>query len=226
MTRPNQGDVTLESFYRGRTDYDAGVAGLEYQFALSLWNMLRSMPDEIKGYVWISSAYRSIAHQQELWDDAVIKYGSPEAARKWVAPPGRSNHQKGLAADIHFADPRATAWFHSNAKRFQLQFPLNHENWHIEPIGLRDGSYRTSGKTWEEGFVIDGAHDAGWAEPDPEAYTDGAGLWELDNSDPMTQMDRLFRALQGPTQIDQLPSAQPAKLAEVRTGKQMEDPYA
>jgi hypothetical protein len=48
----------------------------------------------------ISSAYRSIEKQTILWNNALKKYGSAEKARKWVAPPGKSPHNFGLALDM------------------------------------------------------------------------------------------------------------------------------
>jgi len=49
----------------------------------------------------VFSAYRSEKRQQDLWNKALAKYGSPEEARKFVAPPGHSPHNFGLALDIH-----------------------------------------------------------------------------------------------------------------------------
>src|SRR5579871_6409568 len=36
------------------------------------------------------SGYRSGALQERLWNRALERYGSPEQARRWVAPPGSS----------------------------------------------------------------------------------------------------------------------------------------
>jgi hypothetical protein len=83
------------------------------------------------------SGFRSPERQAQLWQNALSKYGSPEAARKWVAPPGRSQHNHGNAVDLRYLNPQATAWAHENAARFGLNFPLSNENWHIEPVGAR-----------------------------------------------------------------------------------------
>jgi len=87
----------------------------------------------------VGSGYRDVARQQQLWNRALQKYGSPQAARKWVAPPGHSYHNKGLAADLQFASPAARQWAHDNAARYGLGFPLGNENWHIELAGARGG---------------------------------------------------------------------------------------
>ncbi|MBI4491093.1 MAG: M15 family metallopeptidase [Deltaproteobacteria bacterium] len=97
----------------------------------------------------ITSGYRSVAHQQRLWADALKRYGSPQAARKWVAPPGGSPHHTGRAIDLwlgtrnssdNIATLRATLpykWLVCNAGRFGF-FPYANEPWHWEynPDGL------------------------------------------------------------------------------------------
>jgi len=97
----------------------------------------------------IFSGYRSIERQAQLYRAAVIEYGSETEARKWVAPPGRSRHNFGLAVDLKYGlnqDSRGQGsqsaraskmWAHTNASRFGLTFPMNHEPWHIEPVGAR-----------------------------------------------------------------------------------------
>ena len=47
----------------------------------------------------ISSAFRAIEHQQELYEEFIIKYGS-DLASKLVALPKTSEHHTGLAIDI------------------------------------------------------------------------------------------------------------------------------
>lgn len=85
----------------------------------------------------IGSGYRSVAQQSKLWQQALAKYGSVAEARKWVAPPGHSNHNKGLAVDLRFPTAASRAKAHQLAARFGLTFPLSNEDWHLEPIGAR-----------------------------------------------------------------------------------------
>lgn len=49
----------------------------------------------------LDSAYRSIAEQQQIWDDFMEKYGE-EYTTTHVAVPGFSEHQTGLALDLYF----------------------------------------------------------------------------------------------------------------------------
>ena len=87
----------------------------------------------------IGSGYRSVERQKELWAAALKKYGSPAAARKWVAPPGKSNHNGGRAADLWVngkaisRNSKAGKWAHENAAKYGLYFRMGHEPWHIEP---------------------------------------------------------------------------------------------
>lgn len=79
----------------------------------------------------INSGFRSKERQAELFAQAVQKYGSPAAARKWVAPAGNSRHNFGVAVDL----ANAGSWAHQNAQKFGLHFRMGHEPWHIEPMG-------------------------------------------------------------------------------------------
>lgn len=122
----------------GGTRADA-MTGLDGGFNNSLAAMFAGAPPEIQSQLRIMSAYRSPERQQQLWDDALVKYGSPEAARKWVAPPGNSKHNHGQAVDLRFLGDEAKKWVHANAGQYGLYFPMAHEPWHIEPVGSRDG---------------------------------------------------------------------------------------
>lgn len=112
----------------------ANVDGFNPVFAGRLDQFLADAPG---GGISIYSGYRSPERQAALWSAALAKYGSPEAARKWVAPPGRSMHNFGEAADLRYASPEARSWAHDNAGSYGLRFPMGNEPWHVEPIGGR-----------------------------------------------------------------------------------------
>ncbi len=116
------------------------ITGMQSGFQQKLAKMMASMPDNLKGSVTVNSGYRSVERQQELWLAALQKYGSPEAARKWVAPPGNSQHNKGNAADLGYGSAAARQWVHQNAGNFGLSFPLSNENWHIEDEDARSSA--------------------------------------------------------------------------------------
>jgi D-alanyl-D-alanine carboxypeptidase len=53
-----------------------------------------------KGYnIAIESGYRSYEYQKKVWDECVLKHGV-EHTKKFVAKPGYSEHQTGLAVDF------------------------------------------------------------------------------------------------------------------------------
>lgn len=108
-------------------------AGLQPDFAFRLNQMIQAS----HGALYITSGYRDVALQTKLFDDAVKKYGSPQAASKWVAPPGHSNHNRGLAADL--GGDMAVA--HQLAPMFGLYFPMSWENWHVEPLSTSDPTH-------------------------------------------------------------------------------------
>ncbi|UYZ06145.1 D-alanyl-D-alanine carboxypeptidase family protein [Agrobacterium salinitolerans] len=114
------------------------VSGMQANFQKNLAAMIASMPKELQGSVTINSGFRSVERQQQLWLEALKKYGSPEAARKWVAPPGNSQHNKGNAADLGYGSDAARKWVHANASNFGLSFPLSNEPWHIEDSSARN----------------------------------------------------------------------------------------
>ena len=108
-----------------------GINRLNGDFACRLAKFLAKFPS-----VCINSAYRSPETQAILFRNAVAKYGSEAAARKNVAPPGKSMHNKGRAADLCNLPANAK----SEASKDGLTFRMGHEPWHIEPTGAVSGS--------------------------------------------------------------------------------------
>lgn len=81
--------------------------------------------------VTITSARRSTAKQQQLFNDAIVKYGSYEAATRWVLPPADSAHVHGRAVDL---GPRAAMrWMDENGWRYGICRRYDNEPWHFEP---------------------------------------------------------------------------------------------
>lgn len=78
----------------------------------------------------VNSGWRSEAYQQRLLDDAVAKYGSREAALRWVALPETSAHVTGDAVDILPTD--AAYWLSQHGADFGLCQTYANEIWHYE----------------------------------------------------------------------------------------------
>lgn len=82
------------------------------------------------GRVTLASGWRSSERQIALWADAVRRYGDPEIADDWVARPGTSMHERGLAVDLG-GDTELAAQLVSSLG-LPLHRPLAHEPWHFE----------------------------------------------------------------------------------------------
>ena len=103
--------------------------GLHPQLAAAVHELLR----HTDGRVAVTSGWRSTAEQRELWSDALARYGTPEAADDWVARPGTSAHERGLAIDL--AGDLDLAVEVIERLRLPLERTLVHEPWHFELIG-------------------------------------------------------------------------------------------
>lgn len=137
----------------------------------------RFLADAPGNGIKIYSGYRTKKRQKELYEDAVKKYGSESAARRNVAPPGKSRHNHGLAADLKYANEEVKDWAHKNAHKYGLKFRMAHEPWHVElsnsgkvklatgpvgrprkysdeimrvPEGITDRQFRSKGREYEK----------------------------------------------------------------------------
>ena len=87
----------------------------------------------------ITSGYRSLERQEVLFQRAIKRHGSAEAASKWVLPPEKSNHPWGLAIDINYGvggtkGKKAAAWLEKNGYKYGLCRRYENEWWHFEPL--------------------------------------------------------------------------------------------
>ena len=122
----------------------------------------------------VYSGYRTWDKQQSLLDAQVASYleqgyspeQAQEAAQSWVAVPGTSEHQLGLAVDINAnpdnsTDEEVYAWLAENAWQFGfiLRYPqdktqitgIQYEPWHYRYVGREAAAHiHTSGQCLEE----------------------------------------------------------------------------
>ena len=80
--------------------------------------------------VYVSSGWRSQKYQEQLFREAVSKYGSEEEAARWVATPGTSAHESGDAVDIGPSD--AAGWLSEHGAMYGLCRVYSNEPWHYE----------------------------------------------------------------------------------------------
>lgn len=133
-------DEATEAAARATGETDGGTAGgttyaprpdnLSEPFGSRLDALLAAFG----GRVWINSGYRSIEEQTILWENS-------DKSGIMVGAPGSSKHNFGMAADLGWDTDATIAEVHAVARDYGLWFPMDYENWHIEPIGSRDGTY-------------------------------------------------------------------------------------
>ena len=90
----------------------------------------------------VNSGWRSPALQNQLLQDAIVEYGSPEEAARWVATPETSAHVSGEAVDL--GPPDAAAWLSRHGAEHGLCPIYANEPWHFElrPDAVTEGCPR------------------------------------------------------------------------------------
>lgn len=111
--------------------------------------------------VYLSSAYRSYETQDYLFQRKVEQYGSEEEAARIVLPPGTSEHQTGLSADIteeyyevknrELENTAMYQWMaaHCQEYGFIVRYPdgkeditdIIYEPWHFRYVGVEAATY-------------------------------------------------------------------------------------
>jgi hypothetical protein len=100
----------------------------------------RAARDEVE--LFVTSGWRSLAYQEELFRQAVAEYGSADKAAQWVASPGTSAHESGNAVDI--GPFGAAAWLSRHGAVYGLCQIYGKEPWHYElrPATINGGCPR------------------------------------------------------------------------------------
>lgn len=86
----------------------------------------------------VTSGWRSKRYQQRLFDEAVVRYGSAEEARRLVSTPEKSAHVIGKAIDIGPTD--AADWLIRNGADHGLCQAYANEMWHFELLTSPGGT--------------------------------------------------------------------------------------
>lgn len=116
----------------------------------------------------VVSGYRTQKKQQSLYDDKIDKYEKQgysheearELAEQWVAVPGYSEHQIGLAVDINGATYDLYLWLQENSYKygFTFRYPGNkteltgvaEEVWHYRYVGVEAAT-----EMYEQGLCLE-----------------------------------------------------------------------
>jgi hypothetical protein len=109
-----------------------GATGMDPRLADAVRRLLDAAGDRVH----VVSGFRSTERQAELWAAALERYGSAEIADDWVARPGSSMHERGVAVDL--GGDVGLAVRLTDELDLPLHRPLPHEPWHFELSGSRD----------------------------------------------------------------------------------------
>ncbi len=87
----------------------------------------------------VNSGWRSAAYQEQLFREAVDRYGSAEEASRWVASVDSSAHVSGHAVDLGPLD--TTTWLSEHGASYGLCQIYANEPWHYElrPEAVTEG---------------------------------------------------------------------------------------
>ena len=80
--------------------------------------------------LYVNSGWRSAKYQDQLFREAVSKYGSEQEAARWVATADTSAHVSGNAVDI--GSSAALAWLSKHGAEYGLCQIYRNEPWHYE----------------------------------------------------------------------------------------------
>lgn len=102
----------------------------------------------------VVSGFRTADKQQSLYDDKINKYikqgysesEAIELAQQWVAEPGTSEHQLGLAVDINGATYDIYLWLQENSYKYGFIFRYPGNKTHITGVAEEVWHYRYVGK--------------------------------------------------------------------------------
>jgi hypothetical protein len=99
----------------------------------ALQSALRSATTDASDHgvgIYVNSGWRSEKYQEQLFEQAVSKYGSEAKAAPWVARPGTSVHEAGGAVDV--GPDHAAAWLSEHGAAYGLCQIYANEPWHYE----------------------------------------------------------------------------------------------
>ncbi|MGH3588766.1 MAG: D-alanyl-D-alanine carboxypeptidase family protein, partial [Pseudonocardia sp.] len=97
---------------------------------LEAWHRLRAAARQQGVQLCLNDGKRSAGQQQHELDDAVRRFGARDLALRYVLPPGKSMHVKGIAVDLQ---PLASAgWVERHGRALGWCRRYENEPWHFE----------------------------------------------------------------------------------------------
>ena len=144
----------------------------------------------------ITSAYRTIEYQQNLWDETVANYGE-EYTRKYVGVPGYSEHHTGKTCDIgifyadgsqgSFSESQNAVWMRENCGQFGFIrryaedktaiTGISNEAWHFRYVGFPHAAYMVEQNLCLEEYLDYLRNNT--SEAAPLSVTDSTGSYKI-----------------------------------------------
>ncbi len=175
--------ILINGDYHIPSDYDVELVTLAngQQVDRRIYPALQEMFDTMREegvYPVVASGYRTEGKQRQLLDEKISEYEeigyswwkARREALQWVAKPGTSEHQLGIAVDINQEGTRSAAkqvydWLDDNAHKygFICRYPaekteitgVSDEPWHYRYVGVKAATQiYESGLTLEE-YLMD-----------------------------------------------------------------------
>lgn len=155
--------ILVNDDYYVPEDYEVELMELRNGEFISedIYPCLQEMFDDARKedvYMIVRDGYRSFEEQQEVMDEKIEEYKqttkfdflAKHMAEKWVAVPGTSEHQLGIAvdinADIYSYGQQVYDWLENNAYKYGFiqRYPedkvyitgISYEPWHYRYVGI------------------------------------------------------------------------------------------
>lgn len=159
-----------------QADVSGSLRSMRPEAAAALEDMFAACKEEIGVTLITVSGYRSYDKQKKIYNNKLKSVGSEEKADEYVARPGASEHQLGMAMDVgqrnssagltsSFANTKGGAWMAENCWRFGfiLRYQegweeitgYNYEPWHVRYVGLEHAQAMHEGNVPMETYMED-----------------------------------------------------------------------
>lgn len=134
LTLTNKWNPILENVEISLVEVVPGGAQVDERIYVPLTEMLEDAKVKNGDMIpTVNYGYRTQATQQELYDEKIAEYRKKgyseskavEEAGKWVAIPGTSEHQLGLAVDIKGNTYDVFAWLQENSYKYGFIFQVS-----------------------------------------------------------------------------------------------------
>ncbi len=171
----NRQNLIVEAYVPQTVEVDVSGASriMREDAARALEEMFAAAKKEAKVNLVSVSGYRSYSKQKTIHNNKIKSAGSVDKAEEYVAPPGASEHQLGLAMDLGsktssgltaaFGKTKGGVWVRDNAHRFGFIIRYqqgweditgySYEPWHVRYVGIEHATAMYEKKIPMENYI-------------------------------------------------------------------------